>query len=112
MITDPGYVPVPDVKIDFSDTGSRKIRDDDWTVCQVDILRFHRIYIIFSSDAKCGDHLEHITAKSANAAFAKWTITAHGLIIVSGRKIRGKFESELVIQAYTDPWNSRTYFTD
>ncbi|CBY32299.1 unnamed protein product [Oikopleura dioica] len=34
MITDPGYVPVPDVKIDFSDTGSRKIRDDDWTVCQ------------------------------------------------------------------------------
>ena len=104
MITDPGYVPVPDVKIDFSDTGSRKIRDDDWTVCQVSILqRLHRISIIFCSDAKCGDHLEHITAKSANAAFAKWTITAHGLIIASGRKIRGKFESGLVIQANTDP---------
>jgi hypothetical protein len=43
MITDPGYVPVPEVKIDFSDTGSRKIRDDDWTVCPVDNRqRFHR----------------------------------------------------------------------
>jgi len=43
MITDPGYVPVPDVKIDFSDTGSRKIRDDDWTVCQV-LARCNTIY--------------------------------------------------------------------
>lgn len=33
MVSDPGYVPVPDVKIDFSDTVSRKSRDDDWTVC-------------------------------------------------------------------------------
>ena len=38
MLNDPGYVPVPDVKIDFSDTGSRKVRDDDWTVCQVSAL--------------------------------------------------------------------------
>ena len=103
MITDPGYVPVPDVKIDFSDTGSRKIRDDDWTVCQVIVPQYRRIYKMYSSDAKCGGHHAHTIVKSANAVFAKWTITAHGLIIVWGRKIRGKIASGVETQAYTDP---------
>ena len=67
MLNDPGYVPVPDVKIDFSDTGSRKVRDDDWTVCQVrDVFQFNFRY--FSSDAKCGDHQEPTIVKSVNVA--------------------------------------------
>lgn len=33
-LTDPGHVPVPEARIDFSDTNSLQAREDDWTVCQ------------------------------------------------------------------------------
>jgi len=58
------------------------------------VLRFRFALALSENRARIyipgGDHLVPITVKSANAAFAKWTITAHGLIIVWGRKIRGK----------------------
>lgn len=33
-LSDPGHVPVPEARIDFSDTNSLQTREDDWTVCQ------------------------------------------------------------------------------
>ena len=34
-LSDPGHVPVPESRIDFSDTSSLQNREDDWTICQV-----------------------------------------------------------------------------
>jgi len=33
-LSDPGHVPVPESRIDFSDTSSLQNREDDWTICQ------------------------------------------------------------------------------
>ena len=34
-LSDPGYVPLPEARIDFSDRDSLQGRDDDWSICQV-----------------------------------------------------------------------------
>jgi ribosomal protein L40E len=33
-LSDPGHVPVPEARIDFSDTNLLQQREDDWTICQ------------------------------------------------------------------------------
>jgi ribosomal protein L40E len=33
-LTDPGHVPLPDARIDFSDRDSLQEREDNWTICQ------------------------------------------------------------------------------
>ena len=34
-LSDPGYVPLPEARIDFSDRDALQGREDDWTICQV-----------------------------------------------------------------------------
>ena len=54
-LSDPGHVPVPEARIDFSDTNSLQTREDDWTVCQVNIKNKNQRWFVsrHKNDPNC-----------------------------------------------------------
>lgn len=92
-LSDPGYVPLPEARIDFSDRDSLQGRDDDWSICQVvrktlANIAFRTILESNFSVAKCGVLQGPIIVEFANAVYVKWIITARGstLALASGIK--------------------------
>ena len=78
-LSDPGYVPLPEARIDFSDRDALQGRVDDWTICQVKLSLIElQVFLHRNSVAKCGDHRVRIIVVCASAACEKWIITAHG----------------------------------
>jgi len=44
-LSDPGHVPLPDARIDFSDRDSLQEREDNWTICQGIYISLTRLLI-------------------------------------------------------------------